>query len=329
MSETRKGGAPSDSRASSPQEQALLDALDAVEQAEAFVKAKYQTEFYRRATDLFENDEGLEFVRRQAHRFDSGGVFHTGPWEHPERLLPELVGGGLRAEGQYPSVEILSELRVLSIAAGESDHPNFTAEQAQSFLRTVMGLNLDLLYGNETEESRLRPKVYAQARRLLAMIEKEISAVGLLEQVLDDIDARVAQRPIDVSLTLKMIEQAKNIPAGSDSKLGVRLDRYLKATAVPTSLAEKAGSPTNYRNVLVKATPHELANEAKVVGKLLTLTGLSSEYHVALLQHVLKSDETDIIAQALDLTEVGQAHLSQFREQVLELMRLTIHPATS
>ena len=66
-----------------------------------------------------------------------------------------------------------------------------------------------------------------------------------------------------------------------------------------------------------------------MVGKLLTLTGLSSEYHVALLQHILKNDETDIVAQALDLTEVGQAHLAQFREQVLELMRLTIHPATS
>ena len=197
----------------------------------------------------------MQAVRRQAHRFDSAGVFHTGPWEHPERLLPGLVAGGLRAEGQYPSVEILSELRVLAIAAGESEHPLFSKEEALSFLQTVMGLNLDLLYGNETEESRLRPKVYAQAGRLLVMIEKEISAEGLLEQVLDDIDARVAQRPIDVSLTLKMIEQATNIPAGSDTKLVARLDRYLKATGAPTPLAEKAGSPTNYRNLLAKATP--------------------------------------------------------------------------
>jgi hypothetical protein len=304
-------------------------ALNAIEQAEPFAKAKYQTEFYRRATDLFESDEGLEFVRRQAHRFDAAGVFHTGPWEHPERLLPELVGGGLRAEGQYPSVEILSELRVLSIAASEAKHSNFSVEEAQAFLRTVMGLNLDLLYGNETEESRLRPKVYAQARRVLGMIEKEISAEGLLERVLDDIDARVAQRPIDVSSTLKMIEQAKNIPAGPDSKLSARLDRYLKATGVPTPLSAKAGSPANYRNLLVQVTPHELDNEAKVVGKLMTLTGLSSEYHVALIQHVLKNDDTGVLALALDLTEVGQAHLEQYRDQVLDLMRLTIHPPTS
>ncbi|MDH5429036.1 MAG: hypothetical protein OEY57_12790, partial [Nitrospirota bacterium] len=187
-----------------PQEQAFLQALEAIEHAEAFAKAKYQTDFYRRAADLFEMDEGLQFVRRQAHRFDSAGVFHTGPWEHPERLLPALVGGGLRAEGQYPSLEILSELRVLSIAAEESSHSKFSAEEALSFLRTVMGLNLDLLYGSETEESRLRPKVYGQARALLKMIEQEVSSEGLLEQVLDDIDARVAQRPIDVSLTLRM-----------------------------------------------------------------------------------------------------------------------------
>jgi len=332
MSKTPKSKHSSSSDAvavTGPQEQAMLQALEALENADAFAKAKYQTEFYRRATDLFEIDEGMQVVRRQAHRFDSGGVFHTGPWEHPERLLPGLVGGGLRAEGQYPSVEILSELRVLAIAAGESEHPRFSTEEAQSFLRTVMGLNLDLLYGSETEESRLRPKVYAQARRLLVMIERELSAEGLLEQVLDDIDARVAQRPIDVSLTLKMIDQAKNIPPGPNPKLVARLERYLKATGTPTPLADKAGSPTNYGKLLAQATPHELDNEAKVVGKLMTLTGLSSEYHVALLQHVLKNDETDIVAQALDLTEVGQAHLAQFREQVLDLMRLTIHPATS
>lgn len=330
MSDSPKGSPQSESQAvTARQEQALLQTLEALEQATPFAKAKYQPEVVRRATDLFESEEGLQIVRGQAHRFDSAGLFHGGPWEHPDRLLPALVGGGLRAEGQYPAFEMLSELRVLSIAAGESSHPKFSAEEALSFLRTVMGLNLELLYGGETEESRLRPKVYAQARRLLARIEKEVSSEGLLEQVLDDIDARVAQRPIDVSLTLKMIEQAKNIQKDPEPKLAARLDRYLKATGPPTPLAQKAGSPTNYRNLLANATTHEIENEAKVVGKLLTLTGLSSEYHVAFLQHALKNDETEILAIALDLTEVGQAHMEQYREKVLEWMRLTIHPATS
>ncbi|MFZ1744957.1 MAG: hypothetical protein WBO24_04675 [Nitrospirales bacterium] len=330
MSDSPEGSPQTESQAATArQEQALLQALEALEQATPFVKAKYQPEVIRRATDLFETDAGLQFVRAQAHRFDSAGVFHAGPWEHPDRLLPALVGAGLRAEGQYSSLEMLSELRVLAIAAGESPHPKFSAEQALTFLRTVMGLNLDLLYGSETEESRLRPKVYARAHRILAMIKHEISSEGLLEQVLDDIDARVAQRPIDVSLTLKMIEQAENIKGDPDPKLAARLDRYLKATGPPTPLAKKAGSPTNYRNLLAKATPHEIENEAKVVGKLLTLTGLSSEYHVAFLQHLLKNDETGILAIALDLTEVGQAHMEQYREKVFELMRLTIHPATS
>ncbi len=330
MSDSPKGASqPELTDATARQEQALLQALEALEQAEPFAKAKYQPEVVRRATDLFETEKGLQIVRGQAHRFDSAGVFHAGPWEHPDRLLPELVGGGLRAEGQYSSLEMLSELRVLSIAACDSEHPKFSAQLAQAFLQTVMGLNLDLLYGSETEESRLRPKVYARARRILAMIEQEISSEGLLEHVLDDIDARVAQRPIDVSLTLKMIEQAKNIQKDPDPKLAARLDRYLKATGPPTPLAKKAGSPTNYRDHLANATSHEIENEAKVVGKLLTLTGLSSEYHVAFLQHALKNEKMGNLAIALDLTDVGQAHMEQYREQVLDLMRLTIHPATS
>jgi hypothetical protein len=310
-------------------EQAFLEALKALEQATPFAKAKYQTEVFRRAGDLFESDEGLQFARKQAHRFDAAGVFHTGPWENPGRLLPELVGGGLRAQGQYPVNEILSELRVLSIAAGDSTHPEMSAEQALSFLRAVMGLNLDLLYGAETEESRVRPKVYAQARRLLQLIEKEASSEGLLEHVLDDIDARVSQRPIDVSVTLKMIEQAKNIAREPDPKLSIRLERYLKATGPATPLAQKSGSPKKYLTLLAKATTHELENEAKVAGKLLTLTGLSNDYHVVLLQHLIRNDETNSVALALDLTEVGQAHMEQNRESVLELMRLIVQPATN
>lgn len=310
-------------------EQAFLEALKALEQATSFAKAKYQTEMFRRAADLFETDEGMEFVRKQAHRFDSAGVFHAGPWEHPDRLMPTLVGGGLRAEGEYSSIEILSELRVLAIASGESTHTEITAEEAQIFFHTVMGLNLDLLYGGETEESRLRPKVYAHARRLLALIEREISPEGLLEHVLEDIDQRIAQRPIDVTFTLNMIEQAKNIPGDGDPKQQARLNRYLKATGCPTPLAEQAESPENYRNLLAQTTTHEIENEAKVVGKLLTLTGLSSEYHVTLIQHLLNNDDSATLALALDLTESGQAHMEQFREQVLNLMRLTIHPTTS
>ena len=330
MSDPAKGLPPLDSSTKAAREKKAFDqAMDTLEKATLFAKPKYQTEVFRRATDLFESDEGMRLVRREAGRFDAGGVFHTGPWEHPDRLLPELVGGGLRAEGEYSSIEILSELRVLSIAGGESRHPAMSAEQAKTFLQTVMGLNLDLLYGGETEESRIRPKVYARGRRLLRLIEEEVSSGGLLEQVLDDVDQRVSQRPIDVNFTLKMIEQAKNIPGDPDPKLAVRLDRYLKATGPPTPLAQKSGSPTNYGHSLVKVTPHEIENEAKVVGKLLTLTGLSNEYHVILLQQALKHEDTGLMALALDLTEAGQAHMEQYRESMLELMRLTIHPPMS
>ena len=310
-------------------EKAFLQALNALEEAETFVKAKYQTEVFRRATDAFDSDAGFQFVMSHAHRFDAAGLFHAGPWEHPERLLAELVGGGLRAEGEYSSIEILSELRIIAIAVGKSSHPKMSAEDAQAFLQTIMGLNLDLLYGSETEESRLRPLVFGRARRLLKMIEKKVSTEGLLEHVLDDIDQRVAQRPIDVNLTLKMIEEAKNIPGNPNPRLADRLDRYLKATGPHTPLARTANSIKNYANILDKATTHEIHNEAKVAGKLLSLTGLSSEYHMTLLQHALKTDDTESLAFALDLTDVGKAHMEQGQDSILSLMYLTFHPAMS
>ena len=327
MSKTKDSSAKEQPVVSTRIEQAFLQALIALEEATPLLKAKYQTEVFRRATDAFDSDAGFQFIMDNAHRFDAAGLFHAGPWEHPERLLPELVGGGLRAEGQYSSIEILSELRVIAIALGKSTHPQMSAEQAQAFLQTIMGLNLDLLYGGATEESRLRPLVYERARRLLRMIEHKVSSEGLLEHVLNDIDQRVAQRPIDVSLTLKMIEQAKNIPGDPNPKLADRLDRHLKATGPHTPLAKAANSPTNYASLLAKASPHEVHNEAKEIGKLLTLTGLSSEYHMTLLQYVLKTDDTEALAFALDLTEVGKAHMEQDRDNMLSLMHLTFHPA--
>lgn len=329
MSKTKDPPAKDPSVVSSRVEKTFLQALNALEKAETFVKAKYQTEVFRRATDAFDSDAGFQFVMSHAHRFDAAGLFHGGPWEHPERLLAELVGGGLRAEGEYSSIEILSELRIIAIAEGKSSHPQMSAKDAQSFLQMIMGLNLDLLYGGDTEESRLRPLVYDRARRLLKMIEQKVSTEGLLEHVLDDIDQRVAQRPIDVNLTLKMIEEAKNIPGDPNPRLADRLNRYLKATGPHTPLAVAANSPTNYANILAKATTHEVHNEAKVVGKLLTLTGLSNEYHMILVQHVLKTNDTESLAFALDLTEVGKAYLEQDRDSILSLMHLTFHPAMS
>ncbi|MDR4493033.1 MAG: hypothetical protein R3B74_01160 [Nitrospirales bacterium] len=70
---------PEPSAANARQEHAFLQALEILEQARPFAKAKYQTEVIRRATDLFESDEGLHIVRRQSHRFDSAGCFMPAP----------------------------------------------------------------------------------------------------------------------------------------------------------------------------------------------------------------------------------------------------------
>ncbi|MCA9452405.1 MAG: hypothetical protein KC584_07225, partial [Nitrospira sp.] len=64
MSDSPEGSPQTELQAATArQEQALLQALEALEQATPFVKAKYQPEVIRRATDLFETDAGLQFVR--------------------------------------------------------------------------------------------------------------------------------------------------------------------------------------------------------------------------------------------------------------------------
>jgi len=310
-----------------PDADALDRALEVLEKAPDFAKSRYQTEVFRVATELLDSDEGAARLRRSAHRLDGAGVFHGGPWEKPDRLVPELVGGGLKGEGMYPTVEALSELRLLSIAAGETTCESLEAEEAAEFLRAVLKLNLDLLFGEaDTEESRLRPRVHARARRLLALVRAETPAENLADEVLEEIEQRAAQRSIGVGLIKRLIQHAAHIPGMLESTGHRRMHQFLAAIGVPTPLAEKAGSPAGYRAELRQTAKEELRTEAEAHGTLLVETGLSNEYHAVFIR--LARRDPELLGVALGLSDAGRADLEHNADLVADLVSAGIHPAT-
>ncbi len=305
------------------------EALAELEAAPPFAKARYQTAVFRRSTDLLDAREGIPLVYEYAGRFDAAGVFHGGPWEAPAKLLPQLVGVGLLGDGVYPSVEALSELRVLAIAEGKAEGRDFSADEAAEFLREVVAKHLHLLYPGETEDRRSRPRIYFRAESLLRFIADHIGLEGLREQVIEEIELLCVQRPIATDRIRGLLEMARRIEPGKESDEAQRtLDLYTQAVGAPTAGSRATAEPGSYRDWIREAGPAALGEEARSFAESLCRTGLGSPFHPVLLRFLQKNDPSGLPG-ALGLSETGSAELFRNAELAGQLLRASLFPATA
>jgi hypothetical protein len=309
----------------------FIEALEALLQASTFAKANYQTAVYRLGTDLLDEPEGLAVLGGFAARFDDAGVFRGGPWENPSRLLPELVGLGLKGDGVIPTLECLSELRLLAIATEAQQSDSMTSEEAVNFLRVTCVKNLGLMFPDATEESRSRPRVFQRAERLFNYIIEHISIEGLSDSVIDEIETLCAQRPIKPSKTKKLINRAQKLIDNNDESKGVlssRLEPFRRAIKWVTPAAREAGDRINYRQWLMEASDKQLEEEGLLFSLSMNQTGLVSPYHSVLLRRLLKAD-MDLLVLASGLNETGAAEAKSNAELFCQLIRTGILPNTA
>lgn len=302
-------------------------ALGELEEASSFAKARYQTPVFRTATDLLDHEDGIARVYAQAPRFDDAGVFHAGPWEDPAKLLPELVGVGLMGDGVYPSVEALSDLRVLAVAEGGVRHSTMDRDAAREFLRAAVAKNLHLMFPRATEDRRVRPRVHARAERLFRFIADHVTLEGLREQVIEEIELLCAQRPIMTGKIRALLETAAELPAdaGADQ---ARIDVFSRAVGAATPGSREAPEPRDYRLWLQRADRDVLAEEARIFAASLAETGLGSPYHAVLLRRLQRA-APELLGRALGLDETGAAEFAKDPEFCGQLVRAAIFPITA
>jgi hypothetical protein len=318
------GLAPTQARTASAFSQALSD----LEQAAAFAKERYQTDVFQLAGQLLNSAEGMREVSQQAHRFDAAGVFHNGPWQHPEKLIPQLAGGGLLGESFYPTLEALSELRMLAIATGRQHHDQITAEEAIQFLRDVIIQNLNLLFADSNEASRQRPQVYDRAQRLLALIAEQIPMSGLRDEVVAEIGFIQAQRPILVQRSVELIRYAERLPdTGASAAGSEQLETYRLAIDKPGPLAQRSSDLSEYRKQLRSASDEQIEDECSAFAYTLQETGLSNPWHAVLLRF-LSRRQPQLMATALGISDYGIASINEDQELAVDLLRFGITPAT-
>lgn len=156
--------------------------LTRLNDAPTYAKSRYQTDVYQEANRLLDTEEGLEVLFQYADQFDEAGVFQDGPWEDASKLQPPLVAGSLQAKGLPYVIEMLSNLRMLAIAEGKAQHLTVSKEMGMDFLNEVMALNLDLLFPQATEASRIEKKEnVVEAQRLFEFISRYLHQVLFLK----------------------------------------------------------------------------------------------------------------------------------------------------
>lgn len=303
-------------------------AIERLKSSKALVKATYQIPVFQIADALFNSAEGLASLYSRASEFQEAGVFSGGGWDDPTRLQASLVRGSIDAGGIFPVVEGLSELRMLAIATGDSQSKTVTAGEARTFLEEVLALNLDLLFPIETEESRVQRGPWRDhAERLFRFLGETLGLENLGKVLIAEIEAICAQRPINTAPAHEIIGMLSRLPTYSRADSNA-LKHYIAAIEGPSQLSRQHHSLTEFRSALNDLNENDLTREAQAFGSSLRATGLGNPHHAVLLRR-LRTKAPHLIADALQLNELGQAELNQNEQFVHQLLKVAVLPACS
>lgn len=305
-------------------------ALSTLEEAKPFAKSMYQTEVFQLAQELASTDEGIETLYEFAPQFDKAGVFHGGPWSDATSLEAPFVGGSLKIKGVNSVVELMSELRMLSIIEGHYEHEGVPPQEASAFLNEVLALNLDFLFPPETEEARVAGGDHIErGERLFRFLGSKLSYKAVADKLVEEIERLTVQRPIMVERIIRMIETAvQMLDENIEENTKEKLLSFQKSITTPTPLSEESQNLKEYQKKLAELDEQKILAEAVLFRESMEATGLVAPAH-AILMRYLNRRYPDLIPEALGLTEVGTASYNANAELVRDMIQISVHPATS
>ncbi len=318
----------------------LETALDAVQEATDLTRRSAQTHLLTFAeAQLLEGADGVVRLLELAPRFEEAGVFVGGPWEDPRRLQVALVGGTLRAPGLTPVAETLSELRMLAVAQGRATSAELTADEAVDFLQEVVARNLGYLLpsqgATEAERSEGPNRLRQAHERLFALIVDELDDAAVLDEMLAELDQRLAQRPISTWAIKRTIHRISTW-VGQRSLTGPavdRVERYARAYRGPTPLSApgadgRAPGPRAYRDALAGADRLTQEQEARGFAASMLETGLVAPAHGVFVRWAAEHAPA-LLAPALGLDAAGEVELDRHLDFVRELIAASVFATTA
>ncbi|TCP20972.1 hypothetical protein EV207_14723 [Scopulibacillus darangshiensis] len=304
-------------------------AFDTLENAKSFAKTLHRNEVLQLARRMMQDKKGIEHLYGFADQFEEAGLFTDTPWEQPSKLQPILVAGTLKATGNTALLEVLSELRMLAIAKGRYENSQVTSKDASYFLNEVMAHNINLLFPDTSESSRIEAGPETErANILFQFLADHLSLNAILHSLLSEIDRLALQRPIMVNRITKMILTAKEAVTKTTTKADrEKLKKYETAISGPTPISKKVLNSVGYENLIKTAGQNELYREAELFSESMTKTGLVCPYHADFLRYINKA-KPELVGTALCLSDKGKANFEEHVALIQKMIDIAVFPAT-
>lgn len=305
-------------------------ALEAMESAPPFSKFQRVTRLLDSARRLMREPSGLAYLSSVVPRIAASGIFGDTDWETPELLQPTMAPETLASgDSGLVALELLSDLRLLAVAEGRDTVPGVSAEQARHHLTEVLALNLDYVFGRETEAARQHGTLFAAISNTMAYIAESIGRDQLLEKLIQEIWRLLRQRPIKVDRIRAMITQVSLYYYDPETSMTPvpGAESLISALYGPTAACRNDPGVAAYEALLPNMDDNQLQQEASTFARTMHDTGLVSPYHASFVRFLL-TNRQGVIPSALGLSSTGIDGYLSYRSLVLELIDRTVYPET-
>lgn len=312
------------------QSETLLNAFHAtllkVEEGTPLSRDIHRKQLLSHVDVLTDSQEGQRLLLKAMPRVVAAGIFDGTVWAEPHNLVPTLVGGTLRAGGETTLLEILSELRILSVARGELTYPDFNDSAARAFLEEVVVRDLSLLFPSGTEAERVAgPATNSKISHLAGLLVEVIPLESLKDGIATELELICGQRPIVTDRVVEMVRALKGrLPL--DPRGDERLQLYMDAVMAP-SPGSSGRNVAEYGDFLLDADADTLEEEARALGSSMRATGLAVGAHALLVRRV--ASDPALLALALGLNERGKAELEVAGDLVQSIITQAVHVDTA
>jgi hypothetical protein len=303
-------------------EDRFAQSLAAFKDAPAFSKKDKRTRLISQLDLLSRSADGIALIHERMPSLEQAGLFQDTVWQDPKRLIPGLVRGTLLSGSPTSTLEVVNELRLLSIQQNQLDLPGFSAEEAEQYLQRVLVATFEMAFEDFEQKGWERyPKGELKKIRLLFdHLKRHMDFEALKPFLLEEIEVIVAHRPIVVT-RIKQMLWVLHDSVDLDPTLAVdrKLSYYMNVLYEPSDLAKRYPNVEAYAKALPRLKPKDLLAECQALGKYMVDTGLVSEYQLALLKYVERK-QPDLIPEVLSLDTHGQADFERHGDFVRHLI---------
>lgn len=276
---------------------------------------------------LTDSIDGIAIVYESIGEFSEAGIFEKSPWADPSKLVAGLVNGTLKSGHPNSTIELLSELRLLAIAKGDYKTDLINANDAESFIQEVIVSNLEFVFNEPVEETRLIMSEHelVKVHNLFNFLSEHIHLDDVKETLAEELTLICEQRPVVTEKQRKIIALVKEkIELDPEREGDKKLLSFQRCIYRPTTnTADK--SVTEYQALLEKLNNTDLYIEAQEMGQSMLEYGLVSQYHAVLLRFLIENDHLQTVPVVLGLTPVGETRWNELTGYLSDLILKTVH----